>query len=126
MKNINVKKRLPRKTKAFVATFNAGEKIGLELIPKKKGGVIIKNVLENTPAKRQGLSKGMSLLKIDDVIVDTIAKENSKNTTSTLIQEVVQTIHQILKSKSSVRLFFTKPTYRKTRIIKNDYPQDAR
>ena len=55
---------------------------------KKKGGVIIKNVFENTPAKRQGLSKGMSLLKIDDVIVDTIAKENSKNTTSTLIQEV--------------------------------------
>ena len=112
MKNRNVKKQLHRKTKAFIATFNAGEKIGLELIPKKKGGVIIKNVFENTPAKRQGLSKGMSLLKIDDVIVDTIAKENGKNATSTIIQEVIQTIHQVLKSKSSVRLFFTKPTTR--------------
>ena len=71
----------------------------------------------------------MSLLKIDDVIVDTIAKENGKNATSTIIQEVVQTIHQVLKSKSSVRLFFTKPTYqtstylnrkdRKRRISKN-------
>ena len=53
-------------------------KIGLELIPKKEGGVIIKNVFENTPAKRQGLSKGMSLLKIDDVIIDTV-KDNSKH-----------------------------------------------
>ena len=63
-------KKMIRKIRAFQAIFKAGTtKIGIELQPKKNGGMIIKNVIKNSQAEKQGLRKGCSLLKIDDEIV---------------------------------------------------------
>ena len=63
-------KKTIRKIRAFQAIFKAGTtKIGIELQPKKNGGMIIKNVIKNSQAEKQGLRKGCSLLKIDDEIV---------------------------------------------------------
>ena len=44
-------------------------RLGLELIKKKRGGVMVKQVYENSPAHKKNVKKGMSLLDINGVSV---------------------------------------------------------
>ena len=70
--------RSPRKKiKAFKAIFEGHRQIGLELQPKKRGGIMIKKVHANSPAEEQGLLKGMSLLKIDYNLEDLTSLDTS-------------------------------------------------
>ena len=79
------------------STFGPSEKLGVELINKKTGGVIAKHVHTNSPAKRKGISKGMSLVSV-----------NGTPTSSMSVNETLAMIENRRQQGNEMKFTFSK------------------
>jgi C-terminal processing protease CtpA/Prc len=86
-----------RKTLVLPTVFSSEADIGVELINKRSGGVIVKHVHRGSPAENQGVKRGMSLEKIESTHV---GKENVEN--------VMNRVQNHRKNNNVLKLKFTR------------------